>query len=67
MSKKENRFIRIFKENYGVSAVTEIWMDRETGVNYISHRSNCGVGFTPLLDSDGKPVVSSVSDFEDNF
>lgn len=67
MSKKDNRFIRTFKETYGVSAITEIWIDRETGVNYISHRSDYGVGFTPLLGSDGKPVVSSISDLEDNF
>lgn len=67
MSKKDNRFIRTFKENYGIDAVTEIWVDRETGANYICHKSGYGMGLTPLLDRDGQPVISSVSDLEDNY
>lgn len=65
MSKKDNRFIRKFREEYGISAVTEIWVDIETGVNYICHKSGYGMGLTPLLDSSGNPVVSSVYDLEE--
>lgn len=66
MSKKDNRFIRILREDYGISETNEIWIDRETGINYICHKSGYGMGFTPLLGSDGKPVVSLVSDYENN-
>jgi len=46
--------------------VTEIWVDRETGVNYLYHRDGYSGGLTPLLDREGKPVISPVStDFED--
>ena len=33
----------------------EVWVDTETGVNYLYHRGNAG-GLTVLLDKDGKPV-----------
>ena len=56
MAKAEDRFIRIFKQ--GISNVTEIWVDKETGVNYIFHLSGYAGGMTPLLDKDGKPVIS---------
>ena len=32
----------------------EIWVDRETGVNYVFHASGYAGGMTPLLDRDGK-------------
>lgn len=40
--------------------VMEIWVDRETGVNYIFHVSGYAGGMTPLLDKDGKPVISPI-------
>ena len=40
--------------------VTEIWVDKETGVNYIYHAAGYAGGLTPLLDRDGKPVISSI-------
>ena len=36
----------------------EILVYTQTGVNYIFHRNGNAAGFTPLLDKDGKPVVS---------
>ena len=56
MAKVDDRFIRIFKQ--GVANVTEIWVDKETGVNYLFHVSGYAGGMTPLLDKDGKPVIS---------
>ena len=49
-----------FEKGYsqGTVAVTEIWVDRETGVNYVFHRDGPAAGLTPLLDKDGKPVVT---------
>ena len=56
MAKVDDRFVRIFKQ--GVANVTEIWVDKETGVNYLFHQSGYAGGLTPLLDKDGKPVIS---------
>lgn len=40
--------------------VSEIWVDTKTGVNYLFHVSGYAGGMTPLLDRDGKPVVSTL-------
>ena len=55
---KNDRFEKIYSQ--GTMNVMEIWVDRETGVNYVFHASGYAGGMTPLLDSDGKPVVSPV-------
>ena len=55
---KDNRFEKVYSQ--GSLTVTEIWVDKETGVNYIFHQSGSAGGLTPLLDREGKPVVSSV-------
>ena len=36
----------------------EIWVDKETGVNYLYHQSGYSGGLTPLLDKDGNVVVT---------
>jgi len=53
---KDDRFEKIYSE--GFMTVTEIWVDKETGVNYLFHNSGNAGGLTVLLDRDGKPVVS---------
>lgn len=53
-----DRFIKTYSQ--GVVNATEIWVDTKTGVNYIFHISNYAGGLTPLLDKDGKPVVTPV-------
>lgn len=57
MGKKE-RFEKVYSQ--GAVNVTEIWMDNETGVNYIFHRNGYAGGMTPLLDKDRKPVISPI-------
>lgn len=56
----EKRFVRTYKQ--GIADVTEIWMDRKTGVNYVFHASGYAGGLTPLLDREGKPVVTTVTE-----
>ena len=53
-----DRFEKIYSQ--GVMNVTEIWVDKETGVNYIFHASGYSGGLTVLLDKDGKPVITPV-------
>ena len=55
---KEQRFERVYTQ--GAMSTTEIWVDRETGVNYLYHACGYSGGLTPLLDRDGKPVVSPI-------
>lgn len=57
MAKRE-RFEKIYSQ--GVVSVTEIWVDKETGVNYLFHADGYSGGMTPLLDRDGKPIISPV-------
>ena len=49
-----------FKKTYsqGIIDVMEIWVDTETGVNYLFHWCGNAAGLTPLLDREGKPVVT---------
>ena len=55
---KEERFEKVYSQ--GAVNVMEIWVDKETGVNYVFHVSGYAGGMTPLLDRDGKPVVSPI-------
>lgn len=55
MKDEEKRFERIYKQG----ATIEIWRDKETGVNYLYRQSGYAGGLTPLLDKDGKPVVTT--------
>ena len=57
MSKNE-RFEKVYAQ--GAINVTEIWVDKETGVNYVFHTSGNAGGLTPLLGRDGKPVISPI-------
>ena len=52
----EKRFIKIYDD--GAFGSKEIWVDTRTGVNYLFHASGYAGGLTPLLDRDGKPVIS---------
>lgn len=55
---KEKRFIKVFKEGTLTESI-QVLLDTETGVNYLYIGAGYGMGITPLLDSDGKVVVSS--------
>ena len=54
----KDRFEKIYSQ--GVLTITEIWVDTETGVEYVWHHDGHAGGLTPLLDREGKPVISPV-------
>ena len=56
----DKRFEVVYSQ--GIATATEIWVDRETGVNYLFHKSGYSGGLTPLLDSEGKPVITPVNE-----
>ena len=60
----DKRFEKVYSQ--GTINVTEIWIDKVTGVNYLYHTDGSSGGLTPLLDREGKPVVSNVS-YNNNF
>jgi len=57
--KKEKRFIKTYSE--GVFGSVEIFVDKKTGVNYIFKASGYAGGLSPLVDAEGKPIVTPVS------
>lgn len=55
-----DRFINTYSQ--GALNITEIWVDRVTGVNYLYHLTGYTGGLTPLLDSEGKVVVTPIKE-----
>ena len=60
MAKRSDRFVSTYTQGSGFSTQIEVWVDRETGVNYLWQSSGYG-GLTPLLKPDGTPVVTPLS------
>ncbi len=56
MDKQEKRFEKVYKQ--GKLTNVEIWVDKETGVNYVFMHDGYAGGLTVLLDSEGKPVIT---------
>lgn len=54
----DKRFEKIYEQ--GVVDCVEIWVDRETGINYLWIKQGYSGGLTPLLGRDGKPIISTV-------
>lgn len=53
-----DRFEKIYSQ--GKMTLMEIWVDKETGVNYLFRQSGYAGGMTVLLDREGKPVITPV-------
>ena len=56
MAKKDERFIKVLNEGSTWTTNREIWVDKTTGVNYLWIAG----GLTPLLGTDGKPLVTRI-------
>ena len=56
MSKKD-RFEVIYQET-GLKSEKTILVDKKTGINYLFLANGFGGGLTPLLDKDGKPIIT---------
>jgi hypothetical protein len=56
---KDKRFIKTYTQGAGS---TEIWVDKETGVNYLYHASGYAGGLTVLVDMDGNPIVTKIEE-----
>ena len=60
---KNKRFVKVYSQSMGSM---EIWVDKETGVNYLYRQSGYSGGLTVLLDKYGKPVITTNIQNEDN-
>ncbi len=60
MAKASDRFESVFIDGSPLSesGVRQIIVDKETGVNYLIWKSGYAGGITPLLDAEGKVVIS---------
>ena len=54
---KNNRFEVVYQE-MGLKSEKTIYVDKETGVNYLFIANGFGGGLTPLLDAEGKPIIT---------
>ena len=52
-----DRFVRVYREDR-----TYIYVDIETGVQYMLYAGSYGPAMTVLLDSDGKPLLYDAED-----
>lgn len=56
----KDRFKIKDKEGLDLFTSTRIIVDTETGVNYLLASYGNGCGLTPLLDAEGKPLISKI-------
>lgn len=61
--KMEERFEKVYTQ--GKLNIMEIWVDKETGVQYVYHLVGYADGMSPLLDVDGKPLLADLSKLND--
>ncbi|MBR1749855.1 MAG: xylan 1,4-beta-xylosidase [Ruminococcus sp.] len=64
MAKKEKRFVKTYSDDGFVESKT-IYVDRETGVNYLFISDGSSAGLTALIDRDGKPLVTPINDYNE--
>ena len=66
MAKKEKRFHVVTDQKSDAFGIgTYVIVDKKTGVNYLFAQSGYSGGLTPLLNRDGTPVVTTVTQYED--
>lgn len=58
----EKRFTLVEHQGGSLSTMFTIYVDNKTGVNYLFVKNGYGAGLTPLLDENGKPVISKLED-----
>lgn len=58
--KKSKRFKVVSQEVVDLNMILTIIVDTQTGVNYVT--AGAGQGITPLLDGEGKVVITPVEE-----
>ncbi len=60
MKKADERFVKTYSQ--GKLNGVEIWVDKRTGVNYVFGFNGYAGGMTVLVDAEGRPIRTSVSE-----
>ncbi|HIQ59014.1 MAG TPA: xylan 1,4-beta-xylosidase [Candidatus Merdivicinus intestinavium] len=55
---KEKRFVKLYEESIGLMGAAYILVDTQTGVHYLVAQNGTIGGLTPLLDAEGRPVIT---------
>ena len=63
LSDKNRRFVKVYEEG-GMMSTFAIFVDKLTGVNYIIHHGGDSESMTPLLDPNGRPIVTPLYDMD---
>ena len=61
----DRRFVVTYEKGGLATPGTKILVDRVTGVNYLFVQNGYAGGLTPLLDREGKPVITPVSPWQE--
>ncbi len=64
--KEPKRFTIRVQQTLGVNGAIQIIVDKKTGVNYLNTLGAGASGLTPLLDENGKVVVTPVKTEDDS-
>ena len=56
--KKDERFVKTLEEGSSLGWLRTIFVDKQTGVNYLYIGAGYGGGLTVLLGADGRPVIT---------
>lgn len=56
MAQKDSRFVKVLEDSGFISS-SEIWVDTQTGVQYLFHFNGNAAGLTVLVDAEGKPLL----------
>lgn len=61
---KNDRFIVVYKEGSSLTSTGQraILVDRLTGVNYLWIFCGSAAGLTPLIDNNGKPIITEIKE-----
>lgn len=57
-TEKQERFQIILHEGSLTSPTRTVFVDRQTGVEYLLIRAGYGAAITILVDADGKPLIA---------
>lgn len=62
MAKHDDRFVVIHKEGSQLKddGLRQLMVDKETGITYLLWKAGYGSAITPLLDGEGKPVITKL-------
>ncbi len=58
--KISDRFVKVYSQ--GKLNGIQIWVDKETGVNYVFAFDGYAGGLTVRVDAEGKPVVTPLNE-----